>query len=89
MLLVVGLLCGGLVSLLLLNTVLAQGSIKETTLRSEIEQAKMQQARANEQILRNGQPGAVADGGAANGMKPDASLNLLDSASDKLAKTGE
>ena len=74
-LLVVGLMCGGLLSLLLLNTVLAQDSITAANLRKEIEvarQANEGAKLANEKhgSRRGRRPGRAA--GSAHGLgKPN------------------
>ncbi|MFI6596764.1 hypothetical protein ACIBHX_10950 [Nonomuraea sp. NPDC050536] len=59
-LLIVGLLCGGLVSLLLLNTVLAQDSIKAGQLRDQIATARQQNEAAQHQIEQDTQPEELA-----------------------------
>ncbi|KAA9379904.1 hypothetical protein F5972_09750 [Microbispora cellulosiformans] len=73
-LLVVGLMCGGLVTLLLLNTVLAQDSFKLSDLRSSIDDLH-QQADEQENLLRTwSQPGAVDEAGRGTGdVQPDRS----------------
>jgi hypothetical protein len=60
-LLVVGLLCGGLVSLLLLNTVLAQDSFELGDLRSSTEQLRQAAAEMEGQVRVMTQPGALAE----------------------------
>ncbi|WP_051759158.1 hypothetical protein [Herbidospora cretacea] len=71
--LVVGLLGGGLVSLLLLNTVLAQDSFKHNELRRVNEQLR-QQAEAEKGRIRDArQPDAVAKGAVQHGVSPDQS----------------
>ena len=69
MLLVVGLLCGGLVSLLLLNTVLAQDSITASTLVTEIATARQH----NEDLKRFNEqrklPGDLATRAEKLGMR--------------------
>ncbi|WP_165900912.1 hypothetical protein [Microbispora triticiradicis] len=72
-LLVVGLMCGGLVTLLLLNTVLAQDSFKLTDLRSSIDDLH-RQAAEQENLLRTwSQPGAVDEAGRGQGLEQDRS----------------
>ncbi|MFB9881883.1 hypothetical protein ACFFMN_28500 [Planobispora siamensis] len=70
-LLLVGLLCGGLVTLLLLNTVLAQGSFQESQLRAEIKKHSL-----NLEVLKNGNlqlemPGPLSEKAAGQGQRPD------------------
>jgi regulator of extracellular matrix RemA (YlzA/DUF370 family) len=60
-LLVVGLLCGGLVSLLLLNTMLAQDAITDATLRKQIAEARLQNEQIDQEYQRKTQPGVIAD----------------------------
>ncbi|WP_055483037.1 hypothetical protein [Sphaerimonospora mesophila] len=58
-LLVIGLMCGGLVTLLLLNVTLAQGTYKERDLRSSIDQLR-EQAALEEKLARKAeQPEAL------------------------------
>ncbi|MEO3858372.1 hypothetical protein [Acrocarpospora sp. B8E8] len=70
-LLVVGLLGGGLVSLLLLNTVLAQDSFKYNELRRVTEQLH-QQANQEEGRIRDAQqPSGLAEQADGLGLRPD------------------
>ncbi|WP_433215514.1 hypothetical protein [Microtetraspora malaysiensis] len=69
-LLVVGLLCGGLVSLLLLNTVLAQDSFELSDLRSGTERLRQQADELDNQVRTLTQPGAL-DEQARGGSKLD------------------
>ncbi|GAA1012644.1 hypothetical protein Aple_006330 [Acrocarpospora pleiomorpha] len=70
-LLVVGLLGGGLVSLLLLNTVLAQDSFKYNELRRVTEQLH-QQANQEEGRIRDAQqPSGLAEQADEFGLRPD------------------
>ncbi|MEV0968639.1 hypothetical protein [Microtetraspora glauca] len=76
-LLVVGLLCGGLVSLLLLNTVLAQDSFELSDLRSGTERLRQQADQLDNQVRTLTQPYALdeqARGGSGvgpNGSSPN------------------
>ncbi|MCC5579420.1 hypothetical protein IMZ11_27690 [Microtetraspora sp. AC03309] len=76
-LLVVGLLCGGLVSLLLLNTVLAQDSFELSDLRSGTERLRQQADQLDNQVRTLTQPNALdeqARGGSGvgpNGSSPN------------------
>ncbi|MFC4589834.1 hypothetical protein [Sphaerisporangium corydalis] len=58
-LLVVGLLCGGLVSLLLLNTVLAKDSFRMRDLRDSTQRLHQQFADKSKEILVKSQPGEL------------------------------
>ncbi|MEU6710837.1 hypothetical protein ABZ897_05085 [Nonomuraea sp. NPDC046802] len=70
-LLVVGLMSGGLVSLLLLNTMLAQDAITDASLREQIEVARQENDRINLEYLRKTQPGPIATAAANQGMGDD------------------
>ncbi|GIH23164.1 hypothetical protein Aph01nite_14740 [Acrocarpospora phusangensis] len=72
-LLVVGLLGGGLVSLLLLNTVLAQDSFKYNELRRITEQLHQQADAENNRIREAQQPTRLAERAGQAGLKPDVS----------------
>jgi hypothetical protein len=69
-LLVAGLMCGGLVTLLLLNTVLAQDSFKLGDLRSSIDELHQQAASQENQLQMWSQPGALSEA-ARPYVKPD------------------
>ncbi|MEU7747282.1 hypothetical protein [Nonomuraea sp. NPDC049158] len=70
-LLVVGLMCGGLLSLLLLNTVLAQDSITAANLRKEIEVARQANENAKLANEKNMGPAEVADQAELQGQHKD------------------
>lgn len=70
-LLVVGLMCGGLMSLLLLNTVLAQDSITAANLRKEIEVARQANEDAKLANEKNMGPAEVADQAELQGQHRD------------------
>jgi hypothetical protein len=70
-LLVVGLMCGGLLSLLLLNTVLAQDSITAANLRKEIEVARQANEDAKLTNEKNMGPGPIADQAEMQGQHRD------------------
>ncbi|MGI5270795.1 hypothetical protein ACQEUU_16695 [Nonomuraea sp. CA-218870] len=70
-LLVVGLLCGGLVTLLLLNTVLAQDSMTASTLVDEISDARQQNEDLQRLIEEEKLPSRVAERAEDLGMRPD------------------
>ncbi|GAA4184950.1 hypothetical protein GCM10022252_14640 [Streptosporangium oxazolinicum] len=71
LLLVVGLLCGGLVSLLLLNAVLAQDSFRANGLRNEISDLRNQKESKQSAIMRQEMPAAVARNNELQGLGPD------------------
>ncbi|MBG0817380.1 hypothetical protein [Planomonospora sp. ID82291] len=76
-LLVVGLLCGGLVTLLLLNTVLAQNSIRESDLRKELQQLSLQKQKQKIENMQLEMPRQVADAADRQGMVPDDSARVI------------
>ncbi|MER5649098.1 hypothetical protein [Streptosporangium sp. NPDC002524] len=71
LLLVVGLLCGGLVSLLLLNAVLAQDSFRANGLRKEISDLRIQQESKKSAIMKQEMPEAVARNNELQGLGSD------------------
>ncbi|GIH74169.1 hypothetical protein [Planobispora longispora] len=78
-LLLVGLLCGGLVTLLLLNTVLAQGSFRESDLRNDITELTLAKETRENDNRRAEQPGVIAGDAEKRGRRPDwDSVNALD-----------
>jgi hypothetical protein len=72
-LLVVGLMCGGLVTLLLLNTVLAQDSFKLSDLRSSTDQLHEQAASLEGELRVWDQPGAIEEAAKPLGVEKDTS----------------
>ncbi|MET7465646.1 hypothetical protein ABZS51_35200, partial [Nonomuraea sp. NPDC005501] len=76
-LLVVGLLCGGLVSLLLLNTVLAQDSITASRLRGEIAAARQHNERLKQLIEQETQADVIARRAEDQGLHLDNTINPL------------
>ncbi|MFF3436853.1 hypothetical protein [Streptosporangium sp. NPDC002721] len=71
LLLVVGLLCGGLVSLLLLNAVLAKDSFRANGLRNEINDLRIQKESKESAIMRQEMPEEVARRNALQGLGAD------------------
>ncbi|KAB8188293.1 hypothetical protein FH608_045005 [Nonomuraea phyllanthi] len=88
-LLVVGLLCGGLVSLLLLNTMLAKDAITDANLRDEIAVARQEKEQIEQRYQLKTQPEEIAkmaeeqgqrrDWGNVNGWTADGPANRVDS----------
>ncbi|SEG83905.1 hypothetical protein SAMN05444920_105280 [Nonomuraea solani] len=70
-LLVVGLLGGGLVSLLLLNTMLARDAITDAGLRKEIEVARQENEQIEQEYQRKTQPNVIAERAEKQGQHPD------------------
>lgn len=86
-LLVVGLLCGGLVSLLLLNTMLAQDAITDATLRKEISVARLENEKINLEYQRKTQPNVLAEMAEKQGQHPDwDKVNSWTSAGDQASR---
>ncbi|WP_344473994.1 hypothetical protein [Nonomuraea monospora] len=86
-LLVVGLLCGGLVSLLLLNTMLAQDAITDATLRQEIAEARLQNEQIDQKYQLKTQPENIADLAEKQGYDRDwDEVNRLSSAGDQASR---
>lgn len=81
--LVLGLLGGGLVSLLLLNTVLAQDSYRARDLREEIARLQLGNSQLAQQNEHDMQPGEIARRAEEHGYKPDPSLKVLRPASEE------
>ncbi|WP_433377208.1 hypothetical protein [Streptosporangium sp. CA-115845] len=71
LLLVVGLLCGGLVSLLLLNAVLAKDSFRANGLRNEISGLRIAKESKESTIMGLEMPAAVAKNNEYQGQQPD------------------
>lgn len=76
-LLVVGLLCGGLMSLLLLNTVLARDSITAGELREDIANAHRHNEYLRQENERATQPDAIATQAEQQGLTRDTGINPL------------
>ncbi|MFC4536474.1 hypothetical protein ACFO60_37380, partial [Sphaerisporangium dianthi] len=69
-LLVVGLLCGGLVSLLLLNTVLAKDSFRATDLQKTTQRLRQEAQDRRTKLLLDSQPQRIAERAEQLGEKP-------------------
>ncbi|MFG1701858.1 hypothetical protein ACFLIM_01570 [Nonomuraea sp. M3C6] len=86
-LLVVGLLCGGLVSLLLLTIMLAQDAITDARLREEIAVARQDNEKINQNYQRNTQPDVIAELAENQGQHPDwGNVNSWSSANDRASQ---
>jgi hypothetical protein len=68
--LVVGLLSGGLVCLLLLNTVLAEGTFQVTSLQQANATLARQQQELQQEVAAAQSPGAIAQQASQLGMVP-------------------
>ncbi|MFC6935423.1 hypothetical protein ACFQHO_37415 [Actinomadura yumaensis] len=78
-LLILGLLGGALVSLLLLNTVLAEDAFTLTRLQQSNKLLGQQRQALQEQIAREESPGNLARRARAQGMRPGEGLAFIDS----------
>jgi hypothetical protein len=86
-LLVVGLMSGGLVSLLLLNTMLAQDAITDASLREEIAVARRENEQLKLQYQLKTQPGEIARLAGNQGYNPDwDTVNGWSSAGDRVGR---
>ncbi|MFC4119549.1 hypothetical protein [Nonomuraea zeae] len=86
-LLVVGLMSGGLVSLLLLNTMLAQDTITDGKLREEIAVARQENEKINQEYQRITQPDAIATMAENQGQHTDwDDVNSWSSANDQASQ---
>ncbi|MEO3789989.1 hypothetical protein ABGB14_07230 [Nonomuraea sp. B10E15] len=86
-LLVVGLLCGGLVSLLLLNTMLAKDAITDANLREEIAVARQENEKIDQEYQRKTQPNVIAEMAEKQGHQPDwDDVNAWTSAGDRASR---
>lgn len=77
-LLVVGLMCGGLVSLLLLNIMLNRDAITDAKLREEIAVAQQEAEALRLEYERKMQPQNIAGRAEAQGYHPDKNLRTWD-----------
>ncbi|MFC4059881.1 hypothetical protein ACFOWE_16360 [Planomonospora corallina] len=73
----VGLLCGGLVTLLVLNTVLAQNSLRESELRAGIKQLLLEKEKLKNENMRRETPGELARAADLQGMLSDDSARVI------------
>ncbi|WP_238494829.1 hypothetical protein [Streptosporangium sp. KLBMP 9127] len=77
MLLVVGLLCGGLVSLLLLNVVLSQDSFEATELRKENDRIQLLKERETQRHAIADTPENLSNRAKSQNLQPDDSINVI------------
>ncbi|PZG34338.1 hypothetical protein C1I98_28195 [Spongiactinospora gelatinilytica] len=78
MLLLVGLLCGGLVTLLLLNTVLAQDSFEADELRHGLARIQREAERQKLDNARQDTAEALAERAGKLGARPDSSARVIE-----------
>ncbi|TDC55130.1 hypothetical protein E1281_14035 [Actinomadura sp. KC345] len=88
MLLIVGLLGGALVSLLLLNTVLAQDAFTLTRLQQSNKQLEQQRQAYEEQIAREGSPEELSNKAKSLGMKKAEDPAFFDTGSGRPSDGG-
>ncbi|GAA2880518.1 hypothetical protein GCM10010517_43140 [Streptosporangium fragile] len=91
-LLVVGLLCGGLVSLLLLNTVLAQDSFLANELRNDTKRLRQEKQEKKNRNAQLEMPGVLAGNAEKQGQQPDwerARVIVPDGSASRAASGGQ
>jgi cell division protein FtsB len=77
-LLLIGLLGGGLVSLLLINTTLAQGSFQITAMQHQNADLAQQEQALQQQIAQEQSPASIAARARQLGMRPTGRLRFVD-----------
>jgi cell division protein FtsB len=77
-LLLIGLLGGGLVSLLLINTTLAQGSFQITAMQHKNADLAQQEQALQQQIAQEQSPASIATRARQLGMRPTGRLRFID-----------
>jgi len=77
-LLLVGLLGGGLVCLLLINTTLAEGSFQITAMQHKNADLAQQEQALQQQIVREQSPASIAARARQLGMRPTGRLRFID-----------
>lgn len=82
-LLVVGLLCGGLISLLLLNTVLNRDSFTQNTLREETAQLQRENEALRQANAKKEQPAQLARDAELQGEKWDPTVGSIEVGQDR------
>jgi cell division protein FtsB len=77
-LLLIGLLGGGLVCLLLINTTLAQGSFQITAMQHKNADLAQQEQALQQQITQEQSPASIAERARQLGMRPTGRLRFID-----------
>ncbi|MDR3032358.1 MAG: hypothetical protein LBV78_04500, partial [Kitasatospora sp.] len=77
-LLLIGLLGGGLVSLLLINTTLAEGSFQITAMQHKNAELAQQEQALQQQVVRQQAPATIAARARQLGMRPTGRLRFID-----------
>jgi len=77
-LLLIGLLGGGLVCLLLINTTLAEGSFRITAMQHKNANLAQQEQALQQQIVQQQSPASIAARARQLGMRPTGRLRFID-----------
>jgi cell division protein FtsB len=83
-LLLIGLLGGGLVSLLIINTTLAQGAFEITAMQHKNADLAQQEQALQQQIAQEQSPGSIAARARQLGMQPTGRLRFIDLKSGRI-----
>jgi cell division protein FtsL len=85
-LLLVGLLCGALVSLLFISTTLAEGSYRITSLQQQNANLAKQEQLLTQQVAQASSPAQIAAEAQSYGMRPDPQLQFINLKTGKVVK---
>jgi hypothetical protein len=85
-LLLVGLLCGALVSLLFISTTLAEGSYRITSLQQQNTNLAKQEQLLTQQVAQASSPAQIAAEAESYGMRPDPQLQFINLKTGKVVK---
>jgi hypothetical protein len=85
-LLLVGLLCGALVSLLFISTTLAEGSYRITSLQQQNTNLAKQEQLLTQQVAQASSPSQIAAEAESYGMRPNPQLQFINLKTGKVVK---
>ncbi len=85
-LLLVGLLCGALVSLLFISTTLAEGSYRITSLQQQNANLAKQEQLLTQQVAQASSPSQIAAEAQSYGMRPNPQLQFINLKTGKVVK---
>ena len=85
LLLIVGMLCGALVSLLVISTTLAAGSFRITSLQQHDQALAKQQQQLQQQVAQDQAPSVIAQRAEQLGMRPVTQLEFLNVKTGKIS----
>ena len=85
-LLLVGLLCGALVSLLFISTTLAEGSYRITNLQQQNANLAKQEQLLTQQVAQASSPAQIAQEAEEFGMRPNPQLQFINLKTGKVVK---